>query len=89
MDLRIVVLQRRWHLVGVYTREGLYARLSHCSVIRRWGTTDGLGELAEKGPLASTELDAVPRGVEYFEPTAVFTLHCNVEAWAEYLESAP
>jgi hypothetical protein len=53
----IVVLQRGWVLVGDLTREKNDCLLKNASVIRTWGTTNGLGELALTGPTSSTKLD--------------------------------
>lgn len=55
-DIRIVVLQRGWVVVGEYWANGDARELRRASVIRRWGTTKGLGELVS-GPLSSTVLD--------------------------------
>lgn len=55
-DYRILVLQRGWVVVGKYSLEGDECILTDASVIRRWGTTKGLGELIN-GPLNSTVLD--------------------------------
>jgi hypothetical protein len=54
---QIVVLQRGWVVVGDVTREGDELMIHEASVIRKWGTTKGLGELID-GPLADTVLDA-------------------------------
>jgi hypothetical protein len=57
---QIVVLQRGWVVVGRVHRDGDELTITDSSVIRRWGTTQGIGELAN-GPLADTVLD--PAGV--------------------------
>lgn len=80
-DIRIVILQRRWILVGEYSRDGLYGRLDNASVIRVWGTSAGLGEIAADGPTPSTVLDSLPRGVEFFEPSVVATIACDPTKW--------
>lgn len=33
-----------------------------CGIIRRWGTTKGIGELAIDGPTSSTTVDPEPEG---------------------------
>lgn len=58
---RIVVLQRGWVVVGDVHQDGDEITVNDSSVIRSWGTSKGLGELALNGPLASTKLD--PCGV--------------------------
>lgn len=56
-EWKIIVLQRGWVAVGRYYRNGTECRLEEASVIRRWGTTKGLGELALNGPQKDTKLD--------------------------------
>ncbi len=56
-NFRIVVLQRGWVAVGNYTRQNDEVTLENARIIRRWGTTKGLGELAESGPTKNTVLD--------------------------------
>lgn len=55
-NVRILVLQRGWVVVGSYSEQGDECVLTDASVIRRWGTTRGLGELRD-GPLKDTVLD--------------------------------
>lgn len=60
MNMKIVVLQRGWVVVGDVSRVGTHIRIENCAVIRRWGTTKGLGELAMSGPTSETILDRCP-----------------------------
>lgn len=55
-EVRIVILQRGWVVVGRWHRDGDDVTITGASVIRRWGTTKGLGELVD-GPLSDTVLD--------------------------------
>jgi len=48
-DIKIVVLQRGWIVVGRFERKDTQCKLHNASVIRSWGTTWGLGEIAEGG----------------------------------------
>jgi len=59
---RILVLQRGWVAVGDYSEstDGNEVSLTNASIIRRWGTTKGLGEIAANGPTKDTKLDACP-----------------------------
>src|ERR1700682_6498706 len=57
---QIVILNRGWVVIGEYSEKGDECTLTNASVIRKWGTTNGIGELAEKGKLADTVLDATP-----------------------------
>ncbi len=55
----IVVLDRGFVYVGNVTHDGEWCVITDARNIRYWGTTEGLGELARKGPLAKTRLDVV------------------------------
>ena len=76
----IVVLQRGWVVVGTYSQSGETSTISNAKIIRRWGTTKGLGELAEKGPLPNTVLDSCPP-VRFHVREAVFAMEVNDDAW--------
>lgn len=67
---QIVVLNRGWVVVGDYSEKGDECTLSNASIIRVWGTTKGLGELAESGATSSTKLDACPN-VHFHKMTMV------------------
>ena len=56
LGARIVVLQRGWVVAGLVSQEGQELVITGAKVIRRWGTSKGLGELAG-GPLTGTMLD--------------------------------
>lgn len=78
-DYRIVVLHRGWVVVGKYKESGDEVIVKDASVIRRWGTTKGLGELIN-GPLADTVLD--PCGtVRANKLAVVMTLDCDGSKW--------
>jgi len=58
-SMRIVVLDRGWVVVGnLYLDKGEY-RLDKGRVIRKWGTTDGLMQLANDGPTSNTKLESL------------------------------
>ena len=61
-EVRIVILQRGWVMVGRWHRDGDDITLTDASVIRRWGTSKGLGELVN-GPLSGTTLDQAGAGM--------------------------
>lgn len=79
--VKIVILQRGWVMVGRFERKGSDCTLSNASVIRSWGTTKGLGEIAENGPTASTKLDKCYGVVEFDYLTVVATISCKEESW--------
>ena len=78
-DVRIVILQRGWVYIGVFSKKGNQCFLDSAMNIRIWGTTKGLGELTN-GPLKDTKLDPVPQ-VEFNELTIVATLKVNASGW--------
>lgn len=82
--VKIVILQRGWVVVGRFSKEGSECKLEDASVIRRWGTTKGLGEIAKNGPTSSTTLDNTPT-ITYHELTAVATINCEESQWTAKL----
>ena len=80
--IRIVVLQRGWVVVGHYYRTGTECRLEDASVIRRWGTTNGLPELASSGPLPETQLEKSKGDIRFHRSAEVLTLDCEESKWA-------
>ena len=57
---QIVIAQRGWVFVGSVTRSENEVVIEDAAVVRRWGTTAGLGQFAAKGPTADTRLDPCP-----------------------------
>jgi hypothetical protein len=56
-ELTIAVMDKGWVFVGFITKlENDKIRLDCCHNIHRWGTTKGLGEIAENGPTKDTVL---------------------------------
>lgn len=80
-QIRIVVLQRGWVAVGRYSQSGDDCVLENASIVRYWGTTKGLGEIAEGGPTGTTKLDACPP-LRFHQLTVLFTMDCNQAKWA-------
>ena len=58
-DLKIIILDRGFVLVGHAHINGDWVEMTKASIIRRWGTSRGLGELAANGPLSGTKLDPI------------------------------
>ena len=79
-DIRIVILQRGWVMVGKLERAGEMCRLTGASVVRRWGTTRGLGQIAADGPTATTTLDPCPP-VEFHILTSLAFIACDAAKW--------
>ncbi len=83
MTVRIVVAQRGWVFVGEWNTHGDEVILQRAKSIRRWGTSQGLGQLIN-GPTDSTVLD--PAGtVRLHRLGIVATYDCNPEKWAAVL----
>jgi hypothetical protein len=80
----IAILQRGWVFVGELSKEGSECTLSNAYNIRRWGTSEGLGELAAKGPLEETKLDKVGT-VSFHELTTVALIDCDQDVWSKAL----
>lgn len=78
--IKIVILQRGWVMVGYFSQEGSKCRLDNAAIIRKWGTTKGLGEIADGGPTKDTVLDKTPP-VEFHELTIIATIQCRTEKW--------
>ena len=84
--VKIVVLQRGWVLVGYYRREGDNCFLDNASVIRQFGTTKGLGEIAIGGPTSATKLDPCNGLVDFHRLTEVLAINCEVNKWVNVLK---
>lgn len=80
-DIKIVILQRGWNMIGRFERNGNDCKLHNASVIRSWGTTRGLGELAQNGPTSNTKLDPCNGLVEFDYLTVVATICASEEKW--------
>lgn len=82
--IKIAILQRGWVMVGRFERTGSDCTLRDASVIRVWGTTRGLGEIATDGPAKKTILDKC--GVVQFDYlTAVALIDCEESKWTNAL----
>lgn len=80
-DLKIVILQRGWVMIGNLERNGSECKLHNASVIRNWGTTKGLGELAIEGKKKDTKLDKCGGVVEFDYLTVVATIAVDESKW--------
>ena len=84
-EIKIVILQRGWVMVGYFKRDGSDCVLSNSSTIRTWGTTNGLGQIANEGPTSSTKLDKNYGKVEFDYLTVVALISCEVGKWENEL----
>lgn len=83
-EIKIVVLQRGWVLIGKFEKDGTHCTLSSASVIRNWGTTKGLGELSN-GKQKDTKLDKCNGLVEFDILTVVLMISVKQDAWKSEL----
>ena len=83
-DIRIVILQRGWVAVGRFEQDESDCILKTASIIRKWGTTKGLGEIIT-GPKSDTVLD--PCGtLRFHELAIVASMDCEVSKWEKHLK---
>jgi hypothetical protein len=78
--LKIAVLQRGWVVLGDIKKEGDTNKVENAKVIRRWGTTKGLGEIAKNGPTSSTVLDDAGT-VQFHQNQLIFTIDTDEKLW--------
>ena len=84
-DIKIVILQRGWIMVGRFERNGSDCKLYNASVIRSWGTSKGLGQLAKEGKQSNTKLDKCYGVVQFDYLTVCATIDCEVSEWENEL----
>lgn len=78
--MQIVIGQRGWVWVGATRREGDHLVIRDARVVRVWGTTRGLAQIAQEGPTKDTMLDD-PCTVRVHVLAVVGAMDCNAEAW--------
>ena len=83
-EIKIVVLQRGWVVIGRYSDDGDYGVLNDAYVIRSWGTSKGLGELALEGKQNDTKLDKTGI-VRFHKLTSVALIDCIDNKWDKEL----
>jgi len=84
-NIKIIILQRGWAMVGRFEKNGSDCKLHDASVIRAWGTTKGLGEIALAGPTNNTKLDPCNGLVEFDYLTVVAMISCEETKWLNKL----
>ena len=81
-DVVLAVLDKGWVVVGNLARQGEFYTISNGAIVREWGTTKGLGEIAVNGPTEKTKLDPCPM-VRVKAP--IMFMQCKPEAWHGHL----
>ncbi len=74
------ILDRGHIVVGRLDASGDIYLWTEASIVRRWGTKNGLGQLAMEGPLDETRLDQCPM-VSVGKTEVLFTMSCTQENW--------
>ena len=83
--IKIVILQRGWVVIGRYAEEETdMCVLTDAYVIRSWGTSEGLGELALEGKKTNTKLDKTGV-VRFHKLTSVGIIDCVESKWSDEL----
>lgn len=83
-NVKILILQRGWVVIGRYGKDGTEHVLTDAAVVRRWGTSKGLGQLATDGPQPNTVLDKAGT-VRAHELATVLVIDADAEKWADRL----
>jgi hypothetical protein len=79
-NLFIAVLIYGWVIVGEKESEDNHFVFRNTKVIRTWGTTKGLGELALKGPTPSTVLENAGT-IHVSSSSIVLQIECRGDQW--------
>jgi hypothetical protein len=85
LPIKIVILNRGWVMVGRVTEKDQKVIITNCSVIRVWGTTKGLGEIAFNGPTEKTILDPCPTFTAH-KLTVVGVMDVTESKWTKYVK---
>lgn len=80
-NIEIVVAPRGWVFIGEVNRTASGLVITDAKVIRRWGTSKGLGQLALEGPQPNTQLDAAGT-VTVPAEQVLFTFDVDASKWA-------
>jgi hypothetical protein len=78
--IQILVLNRGWNVIGNVKEKDGKTYITNASIIRRWGTTQGLGELAIKGKLPLTILDKC-LDIAVDTANVIFVMNCDQSKW--------
>jgi hypothetical protein len=78
--IQILVLNRGWNVIGNVREKDGKTYITNASIIRRWGTTQGLGELAIKGKLPETILDKC-LDISLDTANVIFCMNCDQSKW--------
>lgn len=80
-DIKILVINGSWVIVGHVTSSPDAFRITDAHVVRRWGTTKGLGEIAVGGPTEQTVLDKAYT-VTVHPLQVLLVIDCDATMWS-------
>ncbi len=81
-DVRLLILHRGWIVVGRVSTDGENVVARNASVVRKWGTSRGLGQIAIDGPTPKTVLD--PCGTFIVHKMAIVgQIVCEASKWTQ------
>ena len=83
-DIRIVVLQRGWVVIGKYCEQDNEVSLFPSAVIRVWGTTKGLPELVN-GPTSQTKLDKSDGEIRFNIGSEILSIIVDASRWQKHI----
>lgn len=83
-EIKIVILQRGWVVIGRYSEDGEYGVLTDSYVIRNWGTNKGIGQLALEGKQSGTDLDKAGL-IRFHKLTTIALIDCDKKLWNKEL----
>jgi hypothetical protein len=76
-EKRIVIATSGWVFIGDVVEHPDRIHMYDASVIRVWGTTKGLGQIALEGPTMETILDFCGE-VQLYLPAVIAQIKCDV-----------
>ncbi len=91
--IEIVFLQRGQVVVGEFRKLGSDVQIERAAVVTHWGTRDGIGELALKGPQRDSSRRSRPTRLNYCGTVrapdlgVVMRVECDQAIWAPVLET--
>lgn len=83
-NIKIVVADRGWVFIGNVFQGKESTLIKNSYVIRRWGTSEGLGELCIKGKLENTVLEKC-LDIEIPLKSIIAYFDCDQDKWNKYL----
>jgi hypothetical protein len=86
-NLKIAVLERGFVYVGRATIDAGTIAIADAQCIRRWGTSNGLGQLALEGPQPNTRLDKAGQVVAPLT-ALIHTIDCDADKWPAYAQAS-